>query len=710
MQTEELCLGCMTQRENEAICSYCGWQHDAEVESLLYLPPGTILENKYLIGKVLGQGGFGITYLAWDMNLDIKLAIKEFFPQGLVTRIPADFEVTVYSQNIKNQYDFGLERFLNEAKTLARFAEHSNIVTVRDFFQARGTAYMVMNYLEGITLEKYLKQEGGIISFPSTYKIIMPVIDALREVHASGYMHRDISPDNIFIDVKGRVSLIDFGAARQDLGDKSKSVSVVIKAGYAPEEQYRSRGNQGPWTDEYAVAATLYRAITGQVPPESLERLVDDTLEPPSSKGIYIEKEAEKVLMKAMSVSIGERYQDMGLFQQALQEAFSAADSAANTPGNSSINPPTAPVAGSAKRSGSEPDLSIGPESATGSDSSSISETRAKRKEVYSGHRIDWRLPVFALGGVFFILLVVGAFIMDRGKDGAGSGIEEAAIYLSSDYDADYVIDNEAGDIPLSELDVGDRVVDPSWEWEHRLGPEDRWEGVPYSYQSGTTPSKAEKEQRVTWIVVAKDHYGEGEITLLAENIIGHYIFDNSTQRGSSYGSNHWGDSGTTDANHGIRKFLNGSVYTGNDANYYADCFFDAFSKTFQDNIIPTEVPCVENYSEKGPYLGHDYTTIDHVFLPSDKELNDGGENTHSTKRVWKYFQNATDAERVATTVNGNNHWYWTRSAKTSSVNRVRGVYSCGEIRPVNPSRADGGLRPALNLKSDVLVAEVIKE
>ncbi len=317
MLSDNLCKGCFSEKGNQEECPYCNYNDNSDRDSSIFLTSGTLLTDKYIIGNVLGQGGFGITYLAYDLSLRLKLAIKEFFPQGMVTRLSNRYEVTAYSGNLREQYEFGMERFLNEAQTLARFAEHPNIVTVRDFFKANGTAYMVMQYVKGFTLEEYLKREGGRIPFQKALNIMMPIMDALREVHGEGYMHRDISPDNVFIDTKGRVILIDFGAARQDMREKSKSLSVILKPGYAPEEQYRSKGRQGPWTDVYAVAATIYRAITGEIPPESMDRMVDDCVELPSVKGINIDDKQEKVLMKAMSVMGANRYQDIEGFQQA---------------------------------------------------------------------------------------------------------------------------------------------------------------------------------------------------------------------------------------------------------------------------------------------------------------------------------------------------------------------------------------------------------
>ncbi len=257
-----ICLGCMEEKDRELACRHCGYEEGFAAESLLQLPPGTVLQDKYLIGRVLGQGGFGITYLALDTTLHLKLAIKEYLPQELATRSGDRINVTVNKASLSEQFEYGLTRFLEEARTLARFIEHPNVVSVRDYFEANGTAYLVMNYHDGLTLESYLDHRGGKIPVEQTLSIFMPVLDALKEVHGAGILHRDISPDNLLIDNRGRVIVIDFGAARQEIREKSKAMSVILKAGYAPEEQHRSRGEQGPWTDIYAVSATIYRAMS----------------------------------------------------------------------------------------------------------------------------------------------------------------------------------------------------------------------------------------------------------------------------------------------------------------------------------------------------------------------------------------------------------------------------------------------------------------
>jgi len=313
-------MGCMQEKTDAGLlkCPDCGYVEGTEPSSPLFLPPRTILEGKYLIGRVLGQGGFGITYLAWDLNLNVKLAIKEYFPQDLASRAAGHSQVSAYSGSMGSQYEYGLDKFLQEARTLAQFEGHPNIVSVRDYFKANGTAYFVMSYVEGITLQKHLANSGGKLPVDRALGIIMPVLDALKEVHAVNILHRDISPDNIFINHRGQIILIDFGAARQAIGEKGRSLSIILKPGYAPEEQYRSKGEQGPWTDIYAVAATLYHLITGQQPPEALERLVEDHMAFPTQLGVDINVNEEQAIIKALAVRAPDRFQNVYDFQAAL--------------------------------------------------------------------------------------------------------------------------------------------------------------------------------------------------------------------------------------------------------------------------------------------------------------------------------------------------------------------------------------------------------
>lgn len=293
------------------------WQQHAPL-SPLYLQPGTVLNGQYQIGGVLGHGGFGITYLAHDLNLNVKVAIKEYLPGELATRIPGNVEVSVYSGEARGLFEYGLDSFLEEARTLAQFHDNPGVVPVLNFFRANKTGYLVMGYMEGLTLRRYLEQNGERIPFETARSILMPVMDALRAVHRAGVLHRDISPDNIYITCSRQVKLLDFGAARYAMGERSRSLSVILKHGYAPEEQYYSSGKQGPWTDVYALGAAFYRAITGQTPPGALDRKYRDEIVAPSRLGVPTPAAAEAVLMRALAVRPEDRFQDVAAFQQGL--------------------------------------------------------------------------------------------------------------------------------------------------------------------------------------------------------------------------------------------------------------------------------------------------------------------------------------------------------------------------------------------------------
>ena len=321
MKLETICVSCMEDDSGSPICPKCGAPFNLPVNNLLLLPPRTILREQYLIGRALGHGGFGITYLAWDIGLEARLAVKEYMPAGVAGRTDRTKAMPL-SDTAKEEYEWGLERFLEEARVLKK-SNHPNIVTVDTVFRDNGTAYLVMEYLEGVNFAEFLRRRGGTIPFADALQVMLPVMDALTAVHALDIVHRDVSPDNIFIPKMGRVKLIDFGAARNALSQKSRNLSAILKGGYAPEEQYRSSGKQGPWTDVYAAAATLYRAITGKIPVPSLDRQAEDTLERPSQLGAGIPPSAESALMKAMAVRAGERFQSMEEFKRALTGGIS---------------------------------------------------------------------------------------------------------------------------------------------------------------------------------------------------------------------------------------------------------------------------------------------------------------------------------------------------------------------------------------------------
>jgi serine/threonine protein kinase len=334
-------MGCMTVKEGDPspdVCPICDWQEGSPALSPEQLLPRTMLEKHYLLGAALGQGGFGITYLARDLRKmqggpekddgqkehekGAILAIKEFYPRSIATRVPGGRTVIPTQGNLE-LFDVGLSRFINEAEALRLFKDHEGVVRLYEWFKDNGTAYIVMEFVEGSDLKKYLKkQAGGRIPFNTAYNIFMRVMDALREVHAANILHRDVSPDNIFINAH-QVKIGDFGSARYHSIDYSQSLQLTHKVGYTPEEQYRTDEEQGPWTDVYSLAASFYHAITGVLPQGALERLHQErlgnsSLTPPSQLGIPIPPKAEAVLCKALAVHSGGRYDSIAKFQQAM--------------------------------------------------------------------------------------------------------------------------------------------------------------------------------------------------------------------------------------------------------------------------------------------------------------------------------------------------------------------------------------------------------
>ncbi|MCL2747050.1 MAG: protein kinase [Oscillospiraceae bacterium] len=292
-------------------CGACGYNDREHPTPLHQMRPRTILNGKYLLGRVLGEGGFGITYIGKDLNLEVKVAIKEYYPSGFVTReVTATNTVSSYAGDQEVFFQRGRERFVEEARNLAKFRSRPGIVEVSDFFMENGTAYIVMEFIEGQTLKRYLSQMGGRLPAEQVFGTIRPLMESLSEVHRLGIIHRDISPDNIMITDIGTVKLLDFGAAREFTDSNDKSKSIMLKPGYAPEEQYRSRGSQGPWTDVYALCATMYNALTGVVPEEALERLRNDTVRPPSMYGVAIHPAQEAALMKGLAVLQENRFRD----------------------------------------------------------------------------------------------------------------------------------------------------------------------------------------------------------------------------------------------------------------------------------------------------------------------------------------------------------------------------------------------------------------
>ena len=312
-------------------CSTCGQilvtaaaqQNEPEKNQSHQLPVGAMLRNRYRVGKALGQGGFGITYLGYDTLMETQVAIKEFYPGTIVGRNTAQtLAVNCHTQQYARHFYASRERFLREAKALVKFKNIPEVVDILDFVEENNTAYIIMEYVQGMSLVKYVAARGGKLTPEETFRILKPVMEALAEVHSGGIVHRDIAPDNIILHPTGGAKLLDFGAVRTVESDDAeaplaKSTEAILKHGFAPIEQYNSRGSLGPWTDAYAMCATVFYCLTGTIPPEASLRISEgvdpDWKHIPGLTGTQI-----SALEKGMALRAKDRYPDMAGLLQAL--------------------------------------------------------------------------------------------------------------------------------------------------------------------------------------------------------------------------------------------------------------------------------------------------------------------------------------------------------------------------------------------------------
>ena len=310
----KICFGCLRKiDEHSEQCPFCGFSNKEYKPEQHHIPPACMLNNRYVIGRVLGEGGFGITYVGYDTKLEAKVAIKEYFPHGIVIRdVTGEHGNTIstFSGEKHQMYEKYLSRFYTEAKTLAKLRGIDGLVSVLDYFMENETAYIVMEYVEGKDLKAYANEKGGKLPEEELLKLMHPVAESLVILHKNHIIHRDISPDNIMMDNKGKVMLIDLGASRE-FGDLQSSMSVLLKPGYAPLEQYNSNAAQGPYTDVYALCATMYRLITGVRPVDVVDRIAHDAIKRPSEFKISISSHTDAAIMKGLAVSSQDRFQTM---------------------------------------------------------------------------------------------------------------------------------------------------------------------------------------------------------------------------------------------------------------------------------------------------------------------------------------------------------------------------------------------------------------
>lgn len=353
------CIKCGAQLQDGAkFCFNCGQSIQTAQEQapqdkgpLHLLPSGTVLRGRYRVEKVLGQGGFGITYLGFDMLMEKQVAIKEFYPDSAVYRdCSKTLLVSCTSQQTEFHFQASKARFLREAKALVKFQDIPEVVDIMDFIEENNTAYIVMEYVQGMSLAKYVAAKGGRLTAEETFTLLKPVMQALAAVHKGGIVHRDIAPDNIILHPMGGAKLLDFGAVRAlESNDTdsplAKSTEAILKHGFAPIEQYNSRGSLGPWTDEYAMCATIYYCLTGKIPAEASVRISEGAeLGWNSIPGLLPHQAA--ALEKAMSLRAKDRFPDM---DQLLAALFSVPQPVAPAPEpvevpQPAFQPPVAPA------------------------------------------------------------------------------------------------------------------------------------------------------------------------------------------------------------------------------------------------------------------------------------------------------------------------------------------------------------------------------
>ena len=627
-------------------------------ENVHCLRKGTRLIGRDTIEGVLGQGGFGITYLGMDELHEKPVAIKEFFPQGIVTRnIEYQDTVTVTFVGEKDNYEKGKERFLKEARTMAKFSKDKGIVKALDFFEINNTAYIVMEYLEGITLKQYLR-ENKRIDAEDLVELLVPLIESLDEIHSQGLIHRDISPDNIMVLPDGRIKLMDFGAARDYTEFGEKSLSIVLKPGYAPPEQYQTHGVQGPWTDIYALCATMYKCITGENPPDAIDRLVDDHLKKISTFGITVSPQIEEAIIKGMSVAAKDRYQNVGDFCEDLYGGYEersvlGAEESQSQVENESAEQNVETKADMMKDENTqskystteavqENEAEAGIESETNNLGNKVPEQILEKekdsitpeKEGQSDNRakeetkkVQKKNNYFPLiVGILILLGIAGTFAYNK------SVFEETASKTESS-------SQEKDKNP--EYKVGETI-------EFGNYPQDK---------DGT-------EKPIEWIVMKN----EGNQVLLLSK----YVLD-----AKSY-NEEWED--VTWETSDIRQWLNNEFYTA------------AFNKS-EKAKIQTSLIKNEDNSEHGTSGGND--TEDKVFLLSEKEAETLFSN--DDERIAK----ATEyAEKSGVYVNEEKAAYWwLRSPGDSGDDAAEVIYSGWVYRDGNyVDDSSGGVRPALHL------------
>ena len=680
-----ICYNCFREIHEQEKCPFCGYEPALKKGKYpLALIPGTVLDGRYQIGRVLGQGGFGITYIAMDQTTRSRVAIKEYLPTEIAGRAYGTSALQVYSKDRTEEYESGKQQFLSEARTLSEFVGNEHIINIHGYFEENGTAYFAMEYMEGKTLKQVMEESGRPISVQQANRYLLPIMEALSWVHSKGIIHRDISPDNIMIRKDGEAKLIDFGAARYSSGEKSKSLDVILKHGFAPKEQYTRRGRQGPYTDVYAMAATYYYAITGRVPPDAIERSVEDEIISPSAIGTVIPASTEQILMKGLAVSPPDRYQTMEEFYHALLNSMEKplADTTEETGGNTAAT-------------------SLWTEG----------QNKPVRKKNKTGVALAAALAVIAGIGLFLFRDKIFRHGSPAGipsptveepspetetTPDIGERSETTSTLASSPEEAAKPAPEEAAE-PASEEaaepaseeaaePAPEEAAEPAPEEAAEPAPEEAAELAPEEAAEPTAEPAAEPEPEAQYVTFGKyknkdiewiELESDGEKTMM----ISRYVLD-SAKYDKAYGVLTWADCS-------LRRWLNN------------DFLKAAFSEEEQKAIVKIRVDNSDAQGNPEWNSRGGASTDDKVYLLSYAEVMTYFDTLESRKcEPTAYAKNSgvlTSTEDGITSC-----WWWTRSPGSQQLNAA-GVRPDGSIMDDHVDFEDGGVRPVIWVDNTLL-------
>lgn len=321
---KHLCMGCMRNKGPVKTCPHCHWEESGPLQYLHHLPLRTVLNNRFLIGRVLSEGKFSITYLAYNLRTRQKLIIKEFYPRDIARRNVGNPNLALADLKHESDFNFGLGKFIEEGMALEKIKYLPGLARGQGSVRANGTAYQLTEFIEGPHLQEYLAGKGGQVSFHHLVRILTPVMVALEKAHEHHVLHHDIYPENIIVGRDGLGTLVDFTATRFELAQKWNILSSLSRPGYSPPEFYSKAPQVGPWSDIYSLAATMFFALSGQAPTAAAERLRKKPLPPPHEFGADVTGETETVLLKALSLNPRERFQTMKAFKESILESWYA--------------------------------------------------------------------------------------------------------------------------------------------------------------------------------------------------------------------------------------------------------------------------------------------------------------------------------------------------------------------------------------------------